>query len=829
MSQQLALEITGLQTNPSPLNTKKGSLSVARNVNIDSPNTATSRRGFKKYGSILPTTGNYEFDQFNNYNGTILASYGGSLYYDSDDAGTWQEYGAEVIAADSTIKLRTVEHQGAFYMATNNGIRKLESVTSSIRNAGVPKALSFDATLTGSSGFFSLDSQVAYRTVWGYTDINDIVHLGSPSERTEVSNASTGDSYNVSLDIYIPTGITTSYYYQVYRSGFSVDADTVANDELQLVYESFPTDAEITAGVITFTDNIPDSLRGASLYTSPTQEGIIESNDQPPFAKDIAMYKNYCFFANTRTKHRKYLTLVAVAGDYGIDTGDIITIDGVDYTGAVAQDHTAGEFLIPGTGTASEKIRDAAKSLVQVINRYSTNTSIYAYYVSGYAELPGQILLEKRDLTDDVFYITYTTANTGVDHGIAWNPSLPAAGTSIASDNETKASRLYISKYSQVDAVPPLNYLDAGGEEGAIQRILALRDSLFIFKDDGSIWRLVGETPENFNLHLFDNTTKLVGPRTAAVFNNSIFCFTDQGISAISDNGVAVKSWAIEDQLREYLSISLYPNFETDAFAVSYESDRKYLFSVGDRVFSYNSFTNSWTRWDISATAGFINPTDDKLYLGKTDAYVYQERKDYTRFDYADAEYDVTIVSYSGTVVTLSDTSSIDAKMSLKQGNTTAYISSVDSSTEITLDRESVWTAGAAVVTEPILCRMKWLPIDGENPGMMKRFREVHLYFKSMNDQFDIIFNNNFLPSDDTSVTMNPVLNGRDWGDGRWGRFEWGGAETENQEMWTYPPLDLMRALWLNVEVQTERSFTNFSLIAASIMYEDSDTKYIPA
>ena len=57
MPQKVDLKITGLNTNPSELGNRPGSLSTAKNINIDSPNTATSRRGFKKYGALLEQTG----------------------------------------------------------------------------------------------------------------------------------------------------------------------------------------------------------------------------------------------------------------------------------------------------------------------------------------------------------------------------------------------------------------------------------------------------------------------------------------------------------------------------------------------------------------------------------------------------------------------------------------------------------------------------------------------------------------------------------------------------------------------------------------------------
>ncbi len=673
MAQSLHVKVTGLKTNPSPLSVKEGALKIAKNMNVNSPNTASSRRGFKRYGYPLSETGSGGFNDLYNYQDTILLHYGDTLYKDASGAGGWTSLVGTFDAPDSNIGIRAVENNNSFFFTTDSGLYKMDSINATPALAGIPKAIGMDLALFGASGFFTNDRQVAYRVVWGKTDANSVVSLGYPSERGEIAN-SAGGTRDVDVTVYIPAGITTDYFFQVYRSGFSADAATVANDELQLVYEANPTAGEISAGSVAFTDNAPDSLRGATIYTAPTQEGILQANELPPLANDVVMYKNYALFANTRTRHRKYITLLAVSGDDGIEIGDIVIIGGVEFTGAAAQDHSAGEFKVDTSGTAAENIANTAKSLVQVINRYSSNTITYAYYTSGYDELPGQILLERRDLTDSSFGITFNKNSTGDETGRMWNPQLSA--TPVTSDNENKPNRVYISKFKQPDAVPIKQHIDAGGEEGAIKRILALRDSVFILKDNGEIYRLVGESPAFFELILFDNTSKIIGPKTAVVFNNQIMCFTEQGVVAISDSGVAVRSWDIEDQLREFFTDTIFP---TVAYGISYDSDRKYILFTGAQCFIYNSFTNSWTKWDTVYEIGFVNPTDDRLYWAKNnDGYVYQERKNYNKFDFADNAYDVTIVGTgSDNRVYLEDISDAVVGQTLRQSGLTSYISSI--------------------------------------------------------------------------------------------------------------------------------------------------------
>ena len=145
------------------------------------------------------------------------------------------------------------------------------------------------------------------------------------------------NSANVKLTVTIPKDITPSYFLQVYRTRLfqAVDVQTlgsqggnpvVADDEMRLVYEAFPTAAQLATGQLIFLDQTPDSLvqNNTNLYTNPeTGEGILAANEPPPFAKDINRFKNVTFYANTRTKHR--IPKFQLLGLSNIIAGDQIT------------------------------------------------------------------------------------------------------------------------------------------------------------------------------------------------------------------------------------------------------------------------------------------------------------------------------------------------------------------------------------------------------------------------------------------------------------------------------------------------------------------------
>lgn len=144
--------------------------------------------------------------------------------------------------------------------------------------------------------------------------------ISSSSQAEFITPLQLTTTANVFLTFTIPAGVTTSDFYQIYRSqitsatGASSIQDIVPNDELQLVFEGFPTQDQINAGTITILDITPQSFAGAFLYTNATTgEGILQSNDTPPFALDINKFKNVLFYANTRTKYQQLINLLGVS------------------------------------------------------------------------------------------------------------------------------------------------------------------------------------------------------------------------------------------------------------------------------------------------------------------------------------------------------------------------------------------------------------------------------------------------------------------------------------------------------------------------------------
>jgi hypothetical protein len=959
MSQQkLDLQLRGLYTAPNNLSgVPAGALEIADNVVINSKSLIESRRGQTQYGTPL-VIGDEQVNKLFNYSSSLIVNYEDKMAYDAG-SGSWVDYPGTYIAPSNLAKMRSLEALRNFYFTTSQGIYKIDALSAAPRPAGVARALGGTGALVGGSGFLVDDSAVAYRIVWGYRDANTNLILGAPSQRLIVANSS-GGSKDVDLTFLIPDSVTPEYFYQIYRSTGTLAATDEPSDELQLVIQGNPTTAQITAKAFTVQDNTPYSLMRATLYTSPSQEGIANANIQPPFAVDMDVFKNCAFYANIRQKQTLSLALISVDSPslgYVSETGDttnaspilenigdttnlrvgmriigvgvpadtyILSIDSstqvtmtedatitdtavalefqdrfslgnVDYWAGSTQTVATNTFLLDNSSTPGVNINQTAVNLVDIINTSSDNTSIYAYYISAVEDLPGQILFEERAIGGSPFSATstagssfspvlpdknYITGNsianptviTSVGHGLTTGDvitiyesnstpsingeravtvltadtfSVPvnvtvagSAGywivsTNIAtSDNEIRQNRVIISKPGQVEAVPVYRFFDIGSANFPIQRVVALRDGIFFFKQDG-IYRLSGETFESFVVTLLDNTVVLKVPESAVPFNNQVFCFTTQGVCAVTDAGVQIMSVPIENQLLE-LSSEQFVNFSSASFGVAYESARIYMFFTVTReddefatqAFIYNSLTDSWTRWVMNRTCGIVNASVNKLFMAQADTgQILIERKSYTNNDYADEQYPVVITSIdSETQITLADATVAEAGMTLVQGVRNTYIESVNGNV-LTVTPINGINTGAATVYTPIENKIQWAPIDVENPGILKQFSEISLFFR--NAAFREI-EAGFATNTSLGSQIVPILN---QGSGGWGTFPWGGqpwgGEAGGQNVLrTYVPREKQRASWLTLYLRTNEAFTGFSLQGLSLMYNPMSSRF---
>lgn len=283
-------------------------------------------------------------------------------------------------------------------------------------------------------------------------------------------------------------------------------------------------------------------------------------------------------------------------------------------------------------------IEDSARSLVKTIT-FTPSSAVNVYYLSTTTSLPGQFFLEEKNISSIPFTITGTGFETP---NPSFNPSLDSAQSS---SNNIGNNVLMFSKTQQPEAVPTVNAFRIGPQDKAIKRIIGLRDSLFILKEEG-VYRLTGENEQTFNVALFDNSATIIAADSAVVLNNQIYCLTTQGVSTISETGVGVISRPIENIVNRVTSEN-FTNYATATFGVSYEADRAYVIflvvnesdTTAQIAYRYNTFTQTWTSFDKSGVCGVVS-AQNKLHLGVDDIpAVEQERKKLVSRDYVDRSY----------------------------------------------------------------------------------------------------------------------------------------------------------------------------------------------
>ena len=808
MAQELRIQSLGLKTNPSPQMAPQGSLDIASNVVQDSPGIFEPRRGFARYGASMGVAGS-SMATFGSY---TLRHYGTTLQYDA--SGTWTSYSGSYSPQGS--KLRFVEQNKSLFILTSTGLQKLTSGTSTPTASGVPRALGGTASLAATAPtWFVKNNQVAYRLLWGYKDANGYSIVGMPSDRVTITNPNAGADKSVSITFNVPSGISAGWFYQLYRSPLSGSESTAPSDELAQVYEGTYT----SGSTLTIADILPVTLTGQYLYTNAnTGVGILQGNEPPPIGTDLALFRGYLLMSNTQKKQNLLLTLLGTGSPNGVQNGDtlIFNSNGTTFTitGAAAENTATGAFLVSNTGVPATDVELTAKSIVNVVNNYASNTWLNASYTSGSNDFPGKMWFEARAFTTAQFYVATNNVR------VSYSPTVPS-GATLTSTNEAQQNRVCYSRVGLPEAFPGTNYLDIGSANSPIDRMVALRDSVFFFKDEG-VYRLVGYDPSTWQVSVFDNTINLLANESIDVFDNVIYCLTTQGVTTVSDGGSTIISFDIENQLRPLYSLS---NIET-TFGLAYPTDRKYILwmpqtatdTMPTKGFVYQTNTHQWTSWDISASCGVYHFVQNKLYLGWSDFYTRQERKTITDDDIRDNSISVSISAVSGVSVTVDTVSGVTVGMILRQGSIRGEVLAINTLT-LTIDSALPYATGAAFIDEPVIMQMRYNPIVYGNPGIRKIASRFQVFFgNALTSRAQLLFRSDY-SSFDEGTTVIPNL-GEGWGTTAWGTSPWGGSIPVTQVVRTYVPREKVRHTEIQPQIYLKDSTCKLQVEGFSIMYE---------
>lgn len=283
------------------------------------------RRGHRRYSlsNVVGPPGPFIYSLFA-YGGIVfvVGTSASVLHLFKDDGvGNFSTVSGSLTAI-STQRYAAAEMNGNAYFTTGAGIKKLDSTSSAVIPAGVPRALDLALTSATGTSVFSATGQVAaYRVVYGIKDANTVLILGAPSGRATFTSTAAQD---VTVRSDIPKDIwnasnASSYFYQVYRTKVSTTgADP--GDECQLAYQAQLTATDVSNQFISVIDRAPDDALQDKLYTNPAQEKIAAANYPPPICTDVALFAGCGLYSNTTSKHRARMTMIGIPEEMPIQS-----------------------------------------------------------------------------------------------------------------------------------------------------------------------------------------------------------------------------------------------------------------------------------------------------------------------------------------------------------------------------------------------------------------------------------------------------------------------------------------------------------------------------
>lgn len=579
------------------------------------------------------------------------------------------------------------ESRNNLYFAAKRGIAKVtSSANTSLFNTGLsPSDVGVGQTLLATTGATILpnNSQVAYRIVGKHVDANGLIVRSRPSGAVIIANT-TGAARSPQLLLTIDTirAVNTISEVEVYRTR-TFPTSATPDDEMQLVASL--KSSLFPSGTYMWTDEVVDSARTTTLYTSPSRGGIENASDRPPGAAVIELFRGHLFFGNLTGPQIFVVSfkfsstnLVGVATGIGIRTvtGNIssgsTSITSVSNMAGLQLGMVVGGTLSPGTAyvTAIAGTTVTVSSPSGITATGSTMTFTDALILDGIPVALGRnstfaANLQAANMTSTYAAYEITPASPGYDvtlvveskargaptflatatHGGEMSPPLGVwGGTGTASKGDALVHGLAWSEPDEPEHVPPKNYARVGDGSKAILGLTAMKDALLIWKEDG-LFRLTGAVASGFRIDPFDPTVVCILPGSIRRLRDCVYALTTLGIAEVSDTATNVISAPIGPDLakhvverirREHYFSGIYRPVVTDPCicASADEGNGEYWLFTGPTwesniggqilVFSVERqgfTTNTFGDYPSTICALSQNPTGQPAYLIPTALY----------------------------------------------------------------------------------------------------------------------------------------------------------------------------------------------------------------
>lgn len=360
-----------------------------------------------------------------------LFSYAGRILTFAPGSGTLNvlkadfsgvDYAADTALShlDAQTKIQGALAGERLFLTTDTGVRALDGVAGAAgRAAGGPLAPGITSVSfhNKTENWLADQKRVAYRYVLVRLLPTGTQVVGAPSGRRLGTNTS-GSTSVPRVRCVLPPNLSDNVFIQLYRSA-TVDVGFEPDDDLKLVYERALTASECQNSLAIIDDKLPDVLRqGEFIYTAPNAgEGALAANLPPPRARIIAAHKSRLWLGDTKGPHEFIFRLLAVNTATGLNTGDRLLIS----CGSSFYIEVGVDFPLYTAGSASQNIEENALRIVAAINVSPTNGSVWAEYLSGPDDVPGEIRIYNRSAADDSAITVLAAENSG---GAMWTSPL---------------------------------------------------------------------------------------------------------------------------------------------------------------------------------------------------------------------------------------------------------------------------------------------------------------------------------------------------------------------------------------------------------------------
>lgn len=445
-------------------------------------------------------------------------------------------------------------------------------------------------------------------------------------------------------------------------------------------------------------------------------------------------------------------------------------------------------FTLDASGSAAVRLRATARGLIKAINR-DTSSLIYANYVSGVTDTPGQMRFLAKGFTGTISIRASSDAM-----GAGFSPPLPSsftAGDQVYSIGEAKPNVLAVSKLLEPEAAPLANQVTVGSRNKAILRVAALRDSLIVLKEEG-VFKVAGDSPGNLSATPLDVTVYCVASNSVALLNNQVYALTNQGVVAITDNSVEIISRRIENAIEPIVGLE---TIESEAAAIAYESDRTYRLSVPGPsdtartvTYIYNTINDTWTESTLLFSGGVVGP-GNVLYMISDGGELQRERKTGRRYDFCGQNYATLVVSVAldglSAVVTVTVGSPAAGDIIVHDNviSRVRAVAAAGSDWTVTFYKPTNLAASDSVeLYKGYRSEVRFSPFHAGLVGRGKHFAQLQIHQRQNNiTRLSVQFaTQSFGGSEITEWLLSSVSSTSGWGNEPWGFFPFGLADGIN-------------------------------------------------